>query len=75
MPHLFQPWSDWVECGWDMADTIALSLELERRGCAAIHVSSGGVSPAQAIRLGPGYQVPFARQVREPWACPPSPSA
>ncbi|HYF55695.1 MAG TPA: tRNA-dihydrouridine synthase, partial [Salinarimonas sp.] len=28
-------------------------------------VSSGGVSPAQAIRLGPGYQVPFARQVKE----------
>ena len=37
-----------------------LSQALEARGCAAIHVSSGGVSPQQAIKLGPGYQVPFA---------------
>ena len=34
------------------------------RGCAAIHVSSGGVSPQQAIKLGPGYQVPFAQRVK-----------
>ena len=37
---------------------------LKARGCAAIHVSSGGVSPAQSIKLGPGYQVPFARRVK-----------
>jgi 2,4-dienoyl-CoA reductase-like NADH-dependent reductase (Old Yellow Enzyme family) len=30
-----------------------------------MHVSSGGVSPRQAIKLGPGYQVPFARRVKE----------
>ncbi|HYF18391.1 MAG TPA: NADH:flavin oxidoreductase/NADH oxidase [Ramlibacter sp.] len=57
--------TDWVEGGWDVEHTIAMARELERRGCAAIHVSSGGVSPAQAIRLGPGYQVPFARRVKE----------
>ena len=38
--------------------------ELKARGCAAIHVSSGGVSPQQAIKLGPGYQVPFAQRVK-----------
>lgn len=27
-------------------------------------MSSGGVSPAQRIALGPGYQVPFAQAVR-----------
>ena len=30
-----------------------------------IDVSSGGVSPLQKITLGPGYQVPFARAVKE----------
>ena len=56
--------TDWVPGGWDIEGTVALSRELERRGCAAIHVSSGGVSPKQAITLGPGYQVPFAKQVK-----------
>ena len=56
--------SDWVEGGWDPTMTIAISQELERRGCAAIHVSSGGVSADQRIALGPNYQVPFAEQVK-----------
>lgn len=56
--------SDWVEGGWDIEGTIALSRELERRGCAAIHVSSGGVSAQQKIALGPSYQVPFAKDVK-----------
>ncbi len=56
--------TDWVPGGWDIEETVALSRELKARGCAAIHVSSGGVSTAQAIRLEPGYQVPFARQVK-----------
>ena len=56
---------DWVEGGWDIDGTVALSRELESRGCAAIHVSSGGVSPSQQIKLGPDYQVGFAVQVKE----------
>jgi 2,4-dienoyl-CoA reductase-like NADH-dependent reductase (Old Yellow Enzyme family) len=56
--------TDWVDGGWDIEGTIALSMALKDRGCAAIHVSSGGVSAAQKIVVGPGYQVPFARQVR-----------
>ena len=56
--------SDWVDGGWDIDDTVAFSRALEARGCAAIHVSSGGVSPQQAIKLGPGYQVPFAQRVK-----------
>jgi 2,4-dienoyl-CoA reductase-like NADH-dependent reductase (Old Yellow Enzyme family) len=43
---------------------VAFSRALKARGCAAIHVSSGGLSPAQAIALGPGYQVPFARRIK-----------
>ena len=57
--------TDWAEGGWDVADAIALSAELKARGCDAIHVSSGGVSSKQAIKLGPGYQVGFSKQVRD----------
>jgi len=57
--------TDWVPGGWDIDGTLALSHALRARGCAAIHVSSGGVSPQQAIKPGPGFQVPFARRVKE----------
>ena len=56
--------SDWVPGGWDLDSTVAFGQALKARGCAAIHVSSGGVSPQQAIPLGAGYQVPFAERVK-----------
>jgi len=57
--------TDWVDGGWDVAQSLEFAAALEARGCAFIHVSSGGLSVEQKIPLGPGYQVPFARQVRE----------
>jgi 2,4-dienoyl-CoA reductase-like NADH-dependent reductase (Old Yellow Enzyme family) len=56
--------TDWVDGGWDIDQTIAFAQALEVRGCAAIHVSSGGLSPAQRIPVGPSYQVPLARAVK-----------
>ena len=56
--------TDWVPGGWDVEGTVALSRALKARGCAAIHVTTGGVSPEQAIKLGPGYQVPYAQRVK-----------
>jgi 2,4-dienoyl-CoA reductase-like NADH-dependent reductase (Old Yellow Enzyme family) len=56
--------TDWVDGGWDLESTIAFGHALKARGCAAIHVSSGGVSPRQKIPLGPGYQVPLASRVK-----------
>lgn len=56
--------TDWVEGGWDIGQTIALAQELRARGCAAIHVSSGGLDPRQQIPVAPGYQVPLARAVK-----------
>jgi len=56
--------TDWVEGGWDIEQTIAFARALEARGCDVIHVSSGGLHPAQAIPVGPGYQVPLARAVK-----------
>jgi 2,4-dienoyl-CoA reductase-like NADH-dependent reductase (Old Yellow Enzyme family) len=57
--------TDWVEGGWDIDQTIALARALEQRGCSAIHVSSGGLDPRQQIPVGPGYQVPLARAVKQ----------
>jgi 2,4-dienoyl-CoA reductase-like NADH-dependent reductase (Old Yellow Enzyme family) len=62
--------SDWVEGGWDVAGTIAFAQALEARGCAAIHISSGGLDPRQAIPVGPSYQVPLARAVKQATAMP-----
>jgi 2,4-dienoyl-CoA reductase-like NADH-dependent reductase (Old Yellow Enzyme family) len=56
--------TDWVEGGWDLPSTITLGHELKARGCAALHISSGGVSPLQKIPLGPGYQVFLAEAVK-----------
>jgi NADPH2 dehydrogenase len=57
--------TDWVEGGWDLAQTIEFARELKKRGVDWIDVSSGGVSPKQKIPLGPGYQVPFAESIRQ----------
>ncbi len=56
--------TDWVDGGWDVEQTIAFAQELQKRGCAAIHVSSGGLDPRQKIPLAPGYQAPLARAVK-----------
>jgi NADPH2 dehydrogenase len=57
--------TDWVEGGWDLAQTIEYARELKTRGVDWIDASSGGVSPKQKIPLGPGYQVPLAQGIRE----------
>ncbi|HEV7820149.1 MAG TPA: NADH:flavin oxidoreductase/NADH oxidase, partial [Burkholderiales bacterium] len=62
--------TDWVDGGWDIEQTVSLALALEQRGCAAIHVSSGGLSPRQNIPIGPSYQVPLARAVKEATGMP-----
>ena len=57
--------TDWVEGGWDLEQTCVFATELKERGVDWIDVSSGGVSPAQQIPVGPGYQVEFARAIKE----------
>lgn len=57
--------TDWVEGGWTIEETVAFAQALEARGAAAIHVSSGGLDPRQAIPVGPSYQVPLARAVKQ----------
>lgn len=57
--------TDWVEGGWTVDECVALARTLGARGVDLIDTSSAGLSPAQKITVGPGYQVPFARRIRE----------
>ena len=57
--------TDWVEGGWTVEESVALARELRGQGVDLIDTSSAGLSPAQKIAVGPGYQVPFARRIRE----------
>jgi 2,4-dienoyl-CoA reductase-like NADH-dependent reductase (Old Yellow Enzyme family) len=57
--------TDWVDGGWNIEQTITFARALEARGCAAVHVSSGGLTPSQQIPVGPSYQVPLARAVKK----------
>jgi 2,4-dienoyl-CoA reductase-like NADH-dependent reductase (Old Yellow Enzyme family) len=56
--------TDWVDGGWTLDESIEFARRLVARGCDWIDASSGGVSPAQKIPLGPGYQVHLAREIR-----------
>jgi 2,4-dienoyl-CoA reductase-like NADH-dependent reductase (Old Yellow Enzyme family) len=62
--------TDWVEGGWDIEQTVEFATALEQRGCAGIHVSSGGLDPRQKIPVGPSYQVPLARKVKQAVSMP-----
>jgi 2,4-dienoyl-CoA reductase-like NADH-dependent reductase (Old Yellow Enzyme family) len=56
--------TDWTDGGWTIEETVTFAQALEARGCSAIHVSSGGLSPTQQIPIGPSFQVPLARAVK-----------
>ena len=57
--------SDWAEGGWHIEDAVAYARELKRAGVDFVCVSSGGTVSHQKIPVTPGYQVPFAEQVRK----------
>ena len=56
--------SDWAKGGWTVEDSVALARRLKERGVDLIDCSSGGAVPGVDIPVGPGYQLPFAAQVR-----------
>jgi 2,4-dienoyl-CoA reductase-like NADH-dependent reductase (Old Yellow Enzyme family) len=57
--------TDWEPGGWGLDDSIVLSARLRELGVDLIDCSSGGLVPHAKIAAGPGYQVPFARAIRE----------
>lgn len=56
--------TDWVEGGWDLAQSIELSRRLKEIGVDLIDCSSAGMVPHARIPAGPGFQVPFAAAIR-----------
>jgi 2,4-dienoyl-CoA reductase-like NADH-dependent reductase (Old Yellow Enzyme family) len=56
--------TDWTEGGWDVAQTVELARLLKDDGVDVIDCSSGGNVAKARIPLAPGYQVPFAAEVR-----------
>jgi len=56
--------SDWADGGWTVDESVRLARDLREMGVDLIDASSGGLTPQQRIDVGPGYQVPFAAQIR-----------
>ncbi|MFC6840125.1 NADH:flavin oxidoreductase/NADH oxidase [Xanthomonas theicola] len=55
--------TDWVQGGWDVAQSVVLAQALQAQGCDYLHVSSGGLDRRQQIPLAAGYQVPHAEAI------------
>jgi 2,4-dienoyl-CoA reductase-like NADH-dependent reductase (Old Yellow Enzyme family) len=56
--------TDWTSGGLTADDTAATARVLAQHGVDLIDCSSGGLTPVRPTSVGPGYQVPFAAQVR-----------
>ncbi len=56
--------TDWVEGGWTLEDSVRLSRYLKELGVDLVDCSSGGTSPDAKVPVEPGYQTPFAAEIR-----------
>lgn len=56
--------TDWVQGGWDIAQSVELARLVKPLGVDLIDASSGGSVPGASIPVGAGYQTPFAAQIR-----------
>jgi 2,4-dienoyl-CoA reductase-like NADH-dependent reductase (Old Yellow Enzyme family) len=57
--------TDWVDGGWTTEETVEAAKLVGVLGVDLVDISSGGLSADQQVPVGPGYQVPLARLVRE----------
>jgi 2,4-dienoyl-CoA reductase-like NADH-dependent reductase (Old Yellow Enzyme family) len=56
--------TDWVQGGLTPDDIVVLATELCTLGVDLLDCSSGGAVPSSPPNIGPGYQIPFAEQLR-----------
>jgi len=56
--------TDWIDDAWDLQQSIELARQLKELGADLIDCSSGGNVPHAKVPVGPGYQTPFAEQIR-----------
>jgi len=62
--------TDWIEGGWTLEETADLAVHLKHAGADFVHISSAGIAPQQQIKVGPGYQLPFAKHVKDTCGLP-----
>lgn len=55
--------TDWVDGGWDEAQTAAVARWAEASGADFFDISTGGLVAHAKIPVGPGYQAPHAEYV------------
>jgi 2,4-dienoyl-CoA reductase-like NADH-dependent reductase (Old Yellow Enzyme family) len=56
--------TDWTTGGWDLPESIEFCRALKETGIDLIDVSTGGNVLNAKIPVAPGYQVPFAAEIR-----------
>ena len=56
--------TDWSEGGLTIGDQVQVARWLKDHGVDMVDCSSGGIDPSVPPHVGPGYQVPFATQIR-----------
>ena len=56
--------TDWVEGGWDVEQSIEFCRQLKQLGVDLIDCSSGGLVADAVIPVKPGFQVPFATEIK-----------
>jgi 2,4-dienoyl-CoA reductase-like NADH-dependent reductase (Old Yellow Enzyme family) len=57
--------TDWADGGWDAEQSVILARRLNALGVDLIDVSSGALTPKARIPVAKGFQVPFARTIRD----------
>ena len=76
LPRVRPPLGDGLDRGgWSLEDSVWLSTRLKEIGIDLVDCSSGGLVPNASINVEPGYQVPFAEEVRRRLVSPPPLSA
>ncbi|MFM6974941.1 MAG: NADH:flavin oxidoreductase/NADH oxidase [Agromyces sp.] len=55
--------SDWVDGGWDVAQTAQVAQWLHEDGADFFDISSAGLVHDAKIAVGPNYQLPFAAEI------------
>ena len=56
--------TDWADGGWDIGQSVEFSKALKNIGIDLIDCSGGALVPYAKIPAGPGYQTPFAAEIR-----------
>ena len=62
--------TDWAEGGLTITDSVEIARMLKAHGVDLIDVSTGGNVATARVPVAPGYQVPFAQQIRRDGGIP-----